>query len=68
MKSTTAFTIGRISLTLSFLALVAAWLGGEDGTIAFSQSHLFSDAIVFALLGIGMLIDGLVHRKEEGKM
>lgn len=58
--------IGRFFLTLSFLALLGAWLtqvtGGEvAGT---SQQHLFNDAIVLALLGIASMLDAFWHARR----
>lgn len=58
-----ALTIGRALLMLAALALLGAWLselrGGE--VLGLSQEHLFNDATVLALLGIGGLIDAWFH-------
>jgi len=55
--------IGRCLLTLALLALLGAWatqlLG--DPVQGMSQQHLFSDATVLALLGIGSFLDALYH-------
>lgn len=52
--------IGRLFLTLAFLALLAAWLtevtGGEVAGMS-QQQHLFNDAIILALLGIASMPD-----------
>ena len=65
MTSKTAITIGRISLTVAFLALIGAWITQATGNtlMGMSQAHLFSDATVLALIGIGMFLDGVVHLK-----
>ena len=58
--------IGRVLLTLSFVALVGAWLAeSTDGEIAsLSQQHLFNDAIVLALLGIASMLDAFWHARK----
>ena len=58
-------TIGRISLTLSVLSLIGAWIATQTGSLfGLDQTHLFNDAIVFSLLGIGTLIDVQLHAKN----
>ena len=58
--------IGRLFLTLSFLALLGAWLtevtGGE--VAGMSQQHLFNDAMVLALLGIASMLDAFWHARR----
>lgn len=58
--------IGRIFLTLAFLALIAAWITQLTGSALFgmSQQHLFNDAIVLALLGIAMFLDAFWHARN----
>lgn len=66
MSSKTAAQWGRIAILLSFLSLLGAWftqLSGSD-LLGMSQSHLFSDATVLALLGIAGLIDAQVHGQK----
>ena len=65
MKSTIFINLGRVLLSLAFLALLGAWWTQiSNGTLAgMSQQHLFNDAIVLALLGIGSLIDSKIHRQ-----
>lgn len=62
----TMVVIARIFLTLSFLALLGAWLtqvtGGE--VAGMSQQHLFNDAIVLALLGIASMLDAFWHARR----
>lgn len=63
-----ALYIGRIFLTLAFLALLGAWITQlTGGTLSgMSQQHLFNDAIALALLGIAGLLDALLHAKNVG--
>ena len=58
-------TIGRISLAFGTASLVGAWIATQTGSLfGLGQSHLFSDATVFSLLGIGFLIDSGLHNKK----
>lgn len=54
-KKATTYTVylGRIFFALAFLAL-----------LGMSQQHLFNDAIVLALFGIGMFLDALWHSRN----
>ena len=65
MKSTFFIKLGRGLLFLAFIALLGAWWTQiSGGTLAgMSQQHLFNDAIVLALLGIGSFIDSKIHRQ-----
>jgi len=68
MQKNTLFTnLGRAFLTLSFLSLLGAWFTQVSGgtIIGMSQQHLFSDAIVLALLGMGSLQDSVIHRQAH---
>lgn len=60
-----ALRVSRALLLLAALALLGAWLsewrGGE--LFGLSQQHLFNDATVLALLGIGGLIDTWFHER-----
>lgn len=48
------------------LALIGAWVAGENGTVlGFSQQHLYSDAIVLTLISISALVCTLVYLKQE---
>jgi hypothetical protein len=69
MQSSFFVSVGRVSLALSVLSLIGAWITQLTGNsfVGMSQTHLFSDATVLALLGIGFLVDGIVHKKEEAK-
>lgn len=57
---------GRLLLTLALVALVGAWTTQLTGgtTFGMSQQHLFSDATVLALLGIGSFLDALWHARN----
>lgn len=61
-----AVYVGRIFFTLALLALVGAWITQlTDGRIlGMTQQHLFSDAIVLALLGIGSFLDAFWHARR----
>ena len=57
--------VGRIGLTLGIISLIGAWIVTQSGPIlGLSETHLFNDAIVFSLLGIGFLIDAQLHSKN----
>ena len=58
--------VGRIFLTLAFLALIQAWVTQATGGTVFgmNQQHLFNDAIALSLLGIGSFLDGLWHARK----
>lgn len=58
--------IGRVFLTLSFLALLGAWLTEVTGdeVAGMSQQHLFNDAVVLALLGISSMLDAFWHARR----
>ncbi len=67
MSYKTALSIGRIFLALSFLALVGAWLNqlNSFSPLGMTQQHMFNDAMVLGLLGIGMLIDAAFHKADR---
>ena len=62
-RARAAILVGRVGCTLALAALVGAWVTQLTGSplLGMSQTHLFSDATVLALLGIAGLLDGLVH-------
>ncbi len=50
-----------------FLALIGAWLAGENGTIwGFSQQHCYNDAIILTLISISAGVCA-IYRKELEK-
>lgn len=57
---------GRLAGALAILALVGAWASEfTDGALfGLSQQHLFSDAIAFSLVGIGLGLDGWLRAKN----
>lgn len=51
---------------LGALALIGAWLAGEEGrTIGLTQSHLYNDAIVLQLVAISAGICAIYRRQLE---
>lgn len=66
-KATSFFIyLGRVLLGLSALAFLGAWFTQLTGGDVFgmTQQHLFNDAIVLALLGIGSFLDALWHARN----
>ena len=66
MDAKSAATLGRLLLGLGFLSLLGAWLTQLTGQslLGLSQTHLFSDATVLSLLGIGALVDAKLHSQK----
>ena len=58
--------LGRVFFALAFGSLLGAWLTQLTGGTLFgmSQQHLFNDAIVLSLFGIGMFLDALWHSRN----
>ncbi len=59
--------LGRFLLSLAVLALLGAW-GAQllkHPVLGMSQQHLYSDATVLALLGIGSFLDALWHSRSS---
>lgn len=53
---------------LGALALISAWLAGENGTVfGFSQQHCFYDAIVFELISISAGVCAVYRRQLENE-
>ncbi len=67
MKTTFFTNLGRLFLFVAFLSLLGAWWAQlTGGTVAgMSQQHLFNDAMTLALLGIGGLLDGMIHGQAK---
>jgi len=57
---------GRVLLFLSAVALFGAWLSQIRGSpvLGMPQDHLFYDAITLGVLGIGCLVDAMLHAKN----
>ncbi len=65
-KEAAFFTwLGRAFLVISLIALTGAWTTQLTASplLGMSQQHLFLDAIVFGVLGIGCLVDALLHAR-----
>lgn len=60
-----AVLMGRLYLLASLVALACAWASEASGQsmIGLSQQYLFFNSFALALLGIGSLLDALVHTK-----
>lgn len=58
--------IGRGFLGLALLALLAAWMTEMSGqsVLGLTQEHLFDDATVLALLGVGSFLDAFWHARR----
>lgn len=61
-----AVYIGRIFFTFALLALIGAWITqlNEGRIFGMGQQHLFNDAMVLALLGIGSFLDAFWHLRK----
>ena len=61
-----AVYIGRVLFTFALLALIGAWITqlNEGRFLGMSQQHLFNDAMVLALLGIGSFLDAFWHARR----
>lgn len=55
---------GRVLLFMSVVALASAWIAEIRGPVfGLTQQHLFFDAIALGVLGIGCLMDSILHAK-----
>ncbi len=65
-KASILAALGRALLVVGFLALLGAWYTQitRESLFGMSQTHLFSDATVLSLLGIGSLLSAQLHRHE----
>jgi hypothetical protein len=54
-------------LMLAFFALIGAWISEVTGgpILGLGQQHLYNDAVVLALLGIGCFLDAQWHAKDS---
>lgn len=65
-KSTFIHGVSIVTGIWGALALLAAWIAEEGGTVSgFSQSHLFNDAIVLTLISISGGVCALYRRQLE---
>jgi len=69
MKLSKVFHVGSVIAGFwGILALIGAWLAGENGTIwGFSQQHCFFDAIILMLIAIWLAVSTMHHMKLEEK-
>ena len=58
---------GRVFYTLALLAVIGAWITQVTGRpiLGMNQQHLYNDAIVLALLGIGAFLDAFWHARRR---
>lgn len=67
-KSSFMHGVSIITGIWGFLALMGAWLAGENGTIlGFSQLHCFFDAIVLTLISISAGVCAIYRFQLEKK-
>jgi len=67
-KSSFIHGVAIVAGIWGFLALIGAWLAGENGTIfGFTQQHCFFDAIIFELISISAGICAIYRRQLEGE-
>ncbi|HEY9585403.1 MAG TPA: hypothetical protein VJJ02_02310 [Candidatus Paceibacterota bacterium] len=65
-KSSLVHRVSIVAGIWGVLALIGAWLAGENGTIfGFSQQHCFFDAIVLELVSVSAGICALYRRQLE---
>lgn len=65
-KSSLIHGVAIIAGIWGALALVGAWLAGQNGTIfGFTQQHCFYDAIVLELISVSAGVCALYRRQLE---
>lgn len=65
-KSSFIHGVSIVAALWGALALVGAWLAGEEGTIfGFTQQHCFYDAIVLELISVSAGVCALYRRQLE---
>lgn len=65
-KSTLIHNISIIAGIWGGIALIGAWLAGQNGTIfGFTQLHCFYDAIVLELISVSAGVCALYRRQLE---
>lgn len=65
-KSSLIHGVSLVTGLWGALALVGAWLAGQNGTIfGFTQQHCFFDAIVLELISVSAGICALYRRQLE---
>ena len=69
-KSSFIHGVSIVTAIWGALALIGAWLAGENGTIfGFTQQHCYNDAIVLTLISISAGVCAMYRRQleREGK-
>lgn len=65
-KSAIIHGISIVAAIWGFLALIGAWLAGDNGTIfGFTQQHCFFDAIILELISVSAGVCALYRRDLE---
>ena len=65
-KSSFIHGISIVAGTWGVLALIGAWLAGQNGTIfGFTQQHCFFDAVVLELISVSAGVCALYRRQLE---
>ncbi len=65
-KSSFIHGVSIVAGIWGLLALIGAWLAGQNGTIlGFTQQHCYSDAIVLTLISISAGMCALYRRQLE---
>ena len=65
-KSTLIHGVSIVTGIWGVLALIGAWLAGENGTIfGFTQQHCYNDAIVLTLISISAGVCAIYRRQLE---
>ena len=67
MKEKFSLKFGRTLLIVSAISLLGAWLSQltQSTILGMTQEHLFNDTIATALLGIGLIIDSMIHGQKK---
>lgn len=67
-KSTFIHGVSVVTGLWGGLALIGAWLAGQDGTIfGFSQQHCYYDAIILILISISAGVCAIYRQGLEGR-
>jgi hypothetical protein len=67
-KSSLMHKVSIVTAIWGALALIGAWLAGNNGTIlGFSQVHCFYDAIILELISVSAGICAIYRRQLESE-
>jgi hypothetical protein len=65
-KSSFIHGVSIVAGIWGMLALIGAWLAGQNGTIfGFTQQHCYNDAIVLTLISVSAGVCALYRRQLE---